>query len=511
MKKIINLSLLLTVFLYSCKKNTTENINLSKAVKAPVNAISNPLGNPNQGIVTTYKTGTLIANTTYTVVGNIVILPGDTLFVQPGVNVCVENGASIIVQGALVAIGTEQNPIWFTRCGRPKTDNVGQSQATDSAWSGGSENGIWVGIEGDTSCTLMVLKWTHVEFVGAGANNASCAAFCDGIAIGATQTNYGIWFQNPNGHFIMEDSWEYGTQDDAIRISYGNFDIMRNMFEKQGYIGGDCNNTKSGSVGDCAYNLYLGTATNGSKASNKGSEPVECNMNIYNNTYINGGYRQTAGQKGACINYEQGAEGYCYNNLVIDCKVGIRVVNSPLADTVHIHCGNNFIYGDSTDLTTQFYPVGYITHPSAYVVPDSSVTGYVYDPGNGAAQPTGTELADDVALDGANNPMFVSFPLPENPGNFPGMTTFLDINNDNGNHNWDFHLASGSPAIGIGNPTAAYMLNACASVTFRYVTYLNNQYMTMVFTTNESIPCSDIGCYPYTNTSIGNQHLNGEN
>ncbi|HTA27929.1 MAG TPA: hypothetical protein VK809_09075, partial [Bacteroidia bacterium] len=360
MKKIIGLVLLLTVLLYSCKKDTSENFNLSKPLSVPVNGISNPLGVTNQGTVTAYQTGTLLANTTYTVVGNIVIPKGDTLFVQPGVHVCVENGAAIMIQGALVSIGTQQNPIWFTRCGRPKTDDVGQSQATDSAWSGGSENGIWVGIEGDTSCTLMVLKWTHIEFVGAGANNASCTAFCDGIAIGATKTNYGIWFQTPRGHFIMEDSWEYGTQDDAIRVDKGNFDIMRNMFEKQGYVGGDCNNMKSGSVGDCAYNLYLGTATNGSKASNKGSQPVECNMNIYNNTYINGGYRQTAGQKGADINYEQGAEGYAYNNLIIDCKNGIRIVGSPIADTAHMHYGNNYIYGDSTDLTTQFYPVGYI-------------------------------------------------------------------------------------------------------------------------------------------------------
>jgi hypothetical protein len=488
---------LIALFISSCKKDTTEKFNLSKAKIAVVNAITNTtLGYPNPDSIKAYR-GTLLANTTYNLVGNIVIPRGDTLFVQSGVTVCVENGSCINVQGVLISLGTQSAPNWFTRCGRPKTDNIGQSQATDSAWSGGSEKGIWVGIECDTSCRLLVLKWTHIEFVGAGANHAQPIS---GVTVGATNTNFGIWFQNPNGCFIMEDSWEYGTQDDAIRVSNGKFDIMRNFFEKTGYIGGDCNNMKSGSIGDCAYNLYIGCATNGSKASNKGAFP-SCNYNMYNNTYINSGFRQNAVGRGANIDYEQGAQGSAYNNLIVDCKVGFRVVGTPVADTLLLYYGNNFVYGDSTDVTTQFYPVGYITRPNCYVVPDPAVTGYVYTPA-GAAAPTGTELADDMALNQANNPMFVNFPLPENPTNFPGMSNFWDINNDNALHGYDFHLKPGSPAIGVGNPSASYMLNACASIT------------NPLWGPNESAPCIDIGCYPtlaHAPANGGNQHINGEN
>jgi hypothetical protein len=502
MKKLLTLAFGILVFISSCKKNTKEDFNLSKAKTINVNGISNPLGSPNHDSVKAYS-GTMLANTTYTVVGNIVIPKGDTIFVQPGVTVCVDNGSAIMVQGALICVGTQTSPIWFTRCGRPKTDNIGQSQATDSAWSGGSEVGIWTGIECDTSCTLLVLKWTHVEFVGAGANSPNCAAFCDGINIGATKTNFGIWFQNINGNFIMEDSWEYGTQDDGIRISFGKFDIMRNTFEKQGYIGGDCNNVKSGGVGDCAYNLYVGCATNGSKGSNKGSEPIQCNMNIYNNTYINCGYRQNEVGRGGCIDYEQGAEGYSYNNLIVDCKFGFRVVGgTTVADTIDLFYGNNYVYGDSLELTEQFYPVGYITKPGAYVIPNPSFsnTGYVYSPA-GAAAPAGQELTDDQGFVSSNNPGFVSFPLPENPSHFPGMNVFSDINNNNPEHGYNFHLQSASPCIGVGNPNSSYMLNASAAVSFKYVS--NGQVLT--FTPNESIPCSDVGCYPtiYPN---GNLH-----
>jgi hypothetical protein len=450
------------------------------------------LGVANPAIVTSYY-GTMTANTTYIVIGNIDVPNGDTLTIPSGVTLCMENGACITVQGVLISLGTQANPNWFTVCGRPKTDNIGQAEATDSAWNGGVEQGLWTGIECDTSCRLLVLKWTHVEFVGAGANNTSVAAYCDGVAVGATKTNYGVFFQNVNGNFILEDSWIYGSLDDAIHVQEGHFDIMRNTFEKTGYTGGDCNNMKSGAVGDCAYNLYMGCATNGTKASNKDAEPIEDDYNMYNNTYVNCGYRQTTAQKGACIDYEQGAKGSAYNNLIVDCKFGFRVVGSPIADTTNLFYSNNFIYGDSVNVTGQFYPnQGYITRTDAYISPIPAETGYVYNPNGSAAY----NSADATTLCGENNPMFVNFPLPENPTNFPGMNSFLDINNDNCMHNFSFHLQSGSPVVGVGYTNSSFMLNACAAVSIP----------SLGFTPNESAPCADLGCYPYTNSAIGNQH-----
>ena len=58
----------------------------------------------------------------------------------------------------------------------------------------------------------------------------------------------------------MEDSWVYGGIDDPIRISSGNIAIFRNTEEKGGLNGGDGINVKGGTVGDMAYNFFIGNA-----------------------------------------------------------------------------------------------------------------------------------------------------------------------------------------------------------------------------------------------------------
>ena len=65
----------------------------------------------------------------------------------------------------------------------------------------------------DTSCKMLILKWTHLDFAGAAYGNV------DGPAVEESAgTSFNILFQNPNGYFIMEDSWVYGGTDDCIRM-----------------------------------------------------------------------------------------------------------------------------------------------------------------------------------------------------------------------------------------------------------------------------------------------------
>jgi hypothetical protein len=467
--------------LSSCKK-VTENHNISKAYVPPVHGITTTtLGVKGSSVPTAYS-GTLLANTTYTVVGDIEVETGDTLYVQSGVTVCVQDTSCIVVKGALVSIGTQSSPVVFTDCAVTPNNSFSATEANDPAWNTG--HGWWSGIQCDTSCTLCVLKWTQIWFAGAPFHRQEPV---NGTKNGGTA--YGIFFQRTTGNFIMEDCKMYATVDDAIRLQTGRFEIMRNVFEKTGYQGGDCNNVKSGGVGDCAYNLYIGCATNGSKASNKGGNPVQCNMCIYNNTYINCGFRNASGGTGSDIDYEQGAEGAAFNNLIVNCRVGFRVVYSPIADTTHLWYGNNFIYGDSVSVTSQFYPnPGNITKPGAYISPIPSETGYTYVPtGSGAYN-----SADAAALCEANNPKFVVFPLPETYG-----VPLIQVNNYEAPNNFNFHLAAGSPCIGTGNASfpAGYPINACSSVSIPSIG----------FTPNESAPCSDIGCYPFASPAIGNQ------
>jgi hypothetical protein len=467
--------------LASCKK-VVENHNISKAYIPPVHGITNTtLGIKGSATPTAYS-GTLLANTTYTVVGDIEVEQNDTLFIQSGVTVCVQDTSCIVVKGVLVSIGTQANPVVFTDCAVTPNNSVNATETTDPAWNKGS--GWWSGIQCDTSCTLLVLKWTQLWYTGAPFHRLE--PFSGAKANG---TSYGILFQRTTGNFIMEDCKMYGGIDDAVRVQDGHFDIMRNVFEKMGYQGGDCNNVKSGGVGDCAYNLYIGEATNGSKASNKGANAVQCNMCMYNNTYINCGFRNASGGTGSDIDYEQGAEGAAFNNLIVNCRVGFRVVYSPIADTTHLWYGNNFIYGDSVSVTSQFYPnPGNITKPGAYIAPIPSETGYSYAPTGSAAY----NAADAAALCEANNPKFVGFPLPETYG-----VPLIQVNNYEAPNNFNFHLASGSPCINAGTTSfpVGYPINACSSVSIPSIG----------FTPNESAPCVDIGCYPGSAPAIGNQ------
>jgi hypothetical protein len=278
-------------------------------------------------------------------------------------------------------------------------------------------------------CKLCILKWTHVEFVGTPFTGTPPLS-----AIKAGATPFSIYFTNPNGVFVFEDSWLYGSVDDPIRPN-GKFCIVRSTFEKNGFIGGDCINAKQGGVGIAAYNLFVGTATNGTKASNKGSSLTApaTRYDMYNNTYVNGGFRQVQTGRGGNINYEQGASGLAYNNLIVNCKFGYRIVGNPAADTVNTHYGYNMQYGDADSIVDQFYPVGYITKPQSTDIPSPSdlipgfssyVLGATYD---GSSQTK------------KNNPSFVNYTLPCPSG--------AVINYTNG---FDFHLQSGSPAIGRG-------------------------------------------------------------
>lgn len=448
------------LFLNSCKKSSSDE---TTTVSVPPPVISNPISDaaPLHGGIK----GTMLAGKTYTIDGDVVINKGDTVLIQEGVTVNLTASASIAVYGIFISVGTKDKPNKISVSGITKTDMPGIDPSVDPAFSG-----KWCGINCDTSCTLLVLKWTHIEFGGAtfGTNNGYLV-----YGNKAGSKSYTILFQNANGSFVMEDSWLYGSIDDAVRIQSGKIHIMRNTFEKAGYIGGDCLNAKSGTVGDMAYNLFVGTATNGTKASNKGGNPIQTNINMFNNTYINGGYRQVQTGRGGCLNYEEGAKGTAYNNLMVNCKFSFRIVGSPAADTINMQYGNNYRYGDSDNVTSQFYPTGYITIPKSTDIPNPSFlpTGYLL----------GDVYTPPASLRGANNPKFVTFSLP---------STTAHLNDINYATGFNFHLQSSSPAIGKGftgfTAIAPIPVNAIYGAT------------------EITQPGIDIGCYQ--SNGKGNQH-----
>jgi hypothetical protein len=425
-QKLTYLVAILITGLISCTK-TDETKDLWKAVITPASPISEstPLSGPVKG--------TMLAGKTYTVIGDITVNSGDELVIEPGVTVDFQGTPGVPVglgvKGKLLCLGTKENPIMLTYKGVTKTDELGSNPTNDPALKG-----KWTGIIGATDCPLMVIKWTHVEFGG-----AAISSFMKSFT--QCTSPYSLYFANPDGSFVLEDSWLYGSTDDPFRINGGKIHVMRNTFEKCGYTGGEAMNSKAGTIGDFAYNLCIGMATNGPKVSNINvavGKPSS-NVRIYNNTMINCGYRRSAAGRGGSINFEEGAGGMAYNNLIVNCKFGLRVVNSPIADTANLKYGYNFYYADSISVASQFIPSKSVStaislpmetdipKPSTYL-PSSWVIGDVY--------------TAPASIVGINNPQFINAPVP-----LPAGLMLRDIAVVG---NYNFALKSSSPCIGAG-------------------------------------------------------------
>jgi len=426
MKYKIFFPLIVLITLAGCKK-WEEKLSLAE----PVVQVAQPISDaaPLHGAIK----GTMLTGKTYTIDSDVVVNPSDTLQIQAGVHVNVKNKAGIFVQGVFVSTGSKTAPVWITvdSLAALKNDQPNQDPTKDPAFVGG-----WAGIYCASTCPMLILKWTHMEFGG------SALSISQGTFVNQKSgTAYSILFQNPSGIFVMEDSWLYGGVDDPIRISNGKICFMRNTFEKGGIHGGDCLNCKGGTVGDMAYNLFVGMATNGQKASNKG-QPVgapQTNINMWNNTFVACGYRQVQSGRGANINYEEGARGMAYNNLMVNCKFGLRIVNNPAADTANIRYGNNYEYADSLSVANQIYPTnaglsGGWTRPQKTDIPDyTTFLPESYQPG---------DTYDGSPVVQKNNPLFYNFPLP--------VTGGIPLSGIQAVNKFDFRLQAGSPAIGKG-------------------------------------------------------------
>ena len=443
-----------------------------------------------------YLKGTMTIGRIYTISDDVTVDVGDTLLLQPGVTLKVGKGKTILVKGVFISLGTKALPNYIgPDITIKKTDDLGHAVSSDSAYVG-----YWTGINCEPSCTLLDLKWTRIEYTGA----AFGTSFVPTMYY-PKDNSHNIMFFNPDGDFIMEDSWVYGTLIDACRINSGRIHIMRNTFEKCGITVGEGLNAKSGTVGDMAYNLFVGVATNGTKASNKGGIGQQTNVNMYNNTYISGGYRQMLPTgRGGSINYEEGAKGKAFNNLMVNCRVGLRIHNNPAADVSNMSYVYNYSYGDSLRVMNNVYPIGAsltsgttsVTVPQTTDIPAytsllSNVKyqqNYLYTIVGGIC-PNTLAPYDGSAYVKVGNPLFVSFPLP-----FVGK-----LSNVSAVGSFDFRLQASSPALGKGTVDATKIapLNA--------VQVNDNQFMP----TEVTLPGTDMGCFQ--SNGAGNQHSSTDN
>jgi hypothetical protein len=319
----------------ACHKE--ENVNISPEKQSASHPITSDT-------LTGAVNGTLLSGKTYYFSSDITINAPDTLLMQPGSHLCAigdglgyKTSPQITCNGTFISLGTADSNNYIT-----VPDNLRNASSIGK--------GLWGGIQcGETSGDV-VIKWTHIEFAGGPAGpNADPNVFSQG------DPRNSLSYTNIDGNVIIEDSWIFGTSDDGMRLLHGHVSVMRNTFEDCGTTGGEGLNLKNGCVGDVGYNLVIGAATNAFKVSNSGGGAVQNKTYLYNNTMLNSGFRQLKAGRGGSIDYEKMAQGKIYNNIIINCRFGMRV--TPDADVVNITYNNQFFYANAQSLINQFYSV----------------------------------------------------------------------------------------------------------------------------------------------------------
>jgi hypothetical protein len=458
------------LFFVSCSKSGNQQVTISTQQFSAGTFINNgdTLNSKNGSNGRTIK-GTLKSGQTYylcSLYADATINSGDTLVVQNDVKVLIvgptsgagaigtqDHAPGLVVNGTFLCLGTKDKPNLFSVSDASlKSDPAKDPQDpnTDPAFKG-----YWGGIQGGTGSGDVIIKWTRFEYLGGLAPLSSPTR--------AGQQRYGIIVQNPAASFVLEDCWLYGSANDMIRPAGCKYEIFRNTFEKVGFSAGECVNVKSGSVGDIGYNLVVGGTGNAFKSANAGGLNPQASMICYNNTVITTGYRQAKAGEGGSIDFEQGGRGLAYNNLLVNCTYGLGIRGgggtTPAADTANTRYGYTYNYGDNTNFTTQFLPVGFIT-----VQQSSDING------------------GDATVPGANNPKFVNYPLP--------AAVSTNFNDADYVGSFNFHLSSGSPAIGHG-----YLSFAASAVVKKDAVF---------GVTEITAPGKDIGAFQTDGT--GNQH-----
>jgi hypothetical protein len=297
--------------------------------------------------------GTLLSGTTYTINGDITVLPTDSLIVQAGATINVPANHAFYIQGVIRSVGTQSSPVVFT--------------------APVAQPGQWGGFQCD-SAKAVTFKWTRVMWTGAPDSS------------GATRQTIGIMSPIP---VDIEDSWFIGGQDNSIGIySAATVQILRNTFQGNGTTDGDAIDFHSGVTGTVAYNVLWGGAGSAIKVYTSATVAnPQTNILVYNNTCIDNGFRRGAAEPGRGIIVDAFSKARVYNNLLVNNYWSLDV--TPTADFANTQYGNNYFYVTVDSLRKFMYPKGE----------------------KGMIQTS--DIIDSVNLS-ANDPMFVGYMPPPN-------------------------------------------------------------------------------------------------
>jgi hypothetical protein len=411
------------LLLSACSSNTDLVSATANYPKVPASFVKS------KNLTGTLK-GTLKQDSTYYLTGSVAVAKGDTLAIQPGATIIAKGNYQIQVSGTLLSLGTEAKQVTFT--------SQDASRFTDLA----TYTGHWGGFVFDSTAVYVYMRFTHVNFTGGPDSSGKAQATFD---VSASQT------YNGGAHIIVEDNWFYGGIDDGIHLA-GNItvSIKRNVFQRLGGPDGETMNIKGGVKGDIAYNYIWSAANNGIKIQTGKVLVPQTNLNVFNNTIVDGGFRKV-GEATNAILIDAWTRANIFNNVIVGNHTGINITTK--ADTTNTHYGNNLIYAPADSLSAFIYPAG--SHGKKQ---STDITGSTLALCNSVfttwAQPT-TTLPDNTLQD----------------GNVPS-------------------LSSGSPAIGKGITSAPFTY---------FITSLDGKNGTA------DVLNKDLGAYPTDNS--GNKHL----
>ena len=235
----------------------------------------------------------------------------------------------------------------------------------------------------------------------------------------------------------IEDSWFTNGQDDLIRIqTAARITILRNTIFSSGSTDGEAINLKSGVTGDVAYNVIYSQAGTGVKLEASALQPFpQTIVNVYNNTLVSNGWRRGSAEPGRGVSVGLNAIGNIYNNIIVNNYQGIEIFTD--ADTVHTKYGYNLFYASADNYTdtTQGQHLSISIRANFY-------------PSDGVGKPQSTDLISTGVS--SNNPMFKTF------------DGTIAAPNGAGSGN-DYHLLTGSPALGKGYTTYSADMGAYTS------------------------------------------------
>ena len=318
MKKINSFACLLLMAAAASLSTSCENDNINPYDTSIVG------GQGNYGTVTTavatYPVGSIVWKNDTTLEESMEVPVGASLYIEPGVTVTCKSSVQvpveIVVLGNLYCMGTAEKPVVITSDTKKPAD--------------------WGGIICGYNSAEVVLN--HVEVAYAGATPTESSASFQNMLF-KTTIDGGVpafHFCNVDGKFVMNNCFFHDNYNYLTFFTGGQGVIINNIFADSGNAadGGEAINVKAGCKLDIANNIIYNACTNAFKLSNAGnSEQIPLTqLNAYNNTMVNCGWRRAKNKKGGSVWIEKAIAPTFVNNLVYDCRYGLRQPEKDGAD-----------------------------------------------------------------------------------------------------------------------------------------------------------------------------------